>query len=79
MRLHPDPINQLLLLAHERLLEVSLNLVDLGHVDALLGLLDGLLGKGKHLLERLHAVGQLGWFGLGGLRPLAGLLLALLV
>ena len=79
MWLHPDPVDQLLLLAHERLARVPLDLVYRGHVDARLGLLDGLLCEGEHLLQGLHAVDELWWLGFGGLRHLAGLLLALLV
>ena len=70
MRLHPDAINQTLFLLYERVLGISVYFLDFGHVNALLGLFDGLLGKTEHVLEGLHVEDELGWLGLCLLRCL---------
>ena len=68
MRLHPNTINQALLLLNEWVLGISVYFLDFSHVYALLGLLDRLFGKAKHVLEGLHVEDELRGFRLGSLR-----------
>ena len=61
MRLHSDPIDQLLLLLDESVFRVAANLVYFSHVYPLLRLPDRLLCESEHLLEGLHSENELGW------------------
>jgi len=65
--LHPDAVDESLLFLDQFVLVVPAHFLNLGHVDALLCLLDSLLCKGKHLLQGLNTEDQLWWFHLLGL------------